>query len=344
VNDLSTRLKSALAQPSFEGIRKSVFFHPSSASVEVSSPIGRKVIGSCLREQYYRVTDEPTTSVGEVDYSISAMIGDKISELVVELIDTHGFKMGLQRLAVEHSFFDPRINVSGRCDIIAWDYNSNEPVGLEIKSVGEYKASKTIEEPAEEHVMQAVLYLDYYRTFMPKDNALPKKWYIWYVSRTENYQIKSKKHNSPLTMLWDYYVTLDDEGIPTVHTSTKNIKMAHLAVKNIHARYHQLSDFINNKLLPPRDFDIKYSEEKITTLHQLGLLTRKADVEAVDKWLAKGAQKDKLKVEMGDFECKLCPWKEECWGLPKVTATRSKFNLPTKQEAQKTARTINIQW
>lgn len=332
MNTLTTRLKSALAAPSFGGIRKSIFFHPSSSSVEYNGVLGRTVIGACLREQYYRITQEPQTAVGEIDYEISAMLGDKVSELIVQLIDTHGFKMGLQRLAVEHSFYDPRINVSGRCDVIAWDSITGEPVGIEIKSVGEYKASKTMDQPAPEHIMQAVIYLDYYRTYMPKGMSIPTKWYIWYFSRTENYSIKAKKHGSPLTMLWDYHITLDDEGIPTVHTNIGSIRMPHLSVSNIQARYHSLAEYLNNKTLPPRDYELSYSEEKLVSLHKLDLLTRKADRESIEKWIAKGAVAGKLKLEMGDFECKLCPWKEECWGLPKVTAPKSSFNLPDKQD------------
>lgn len=327
MNNLSIRLKAALAAPSFEGTRKSVFFHPSAASVELEDATGRKVIGSCHREQYYRLTEEPVTGVSEIDYQISAMLGDKVSELIVELLDTHGFKMGLQRLAVEHSFYDPRVNVSGRCDIIAWDFINNEPVGLEIKSVGEYKATKTMDMPADEHIMQTVLYLDYYKTYMPKDNAIPTKWYIWYFSRTENYSIKAKKHGSPLTMLWDYYITLDDEGVPTVHSHGHKTRMPHLSVANIHARYNTLASYLAQKILPPRDYELRYSEEKLTTLSEAGLL-RKADTEAIGKWLKKGAPKGKLKLDIGDFSCKLCPWKEECWGLPKVTVGRKSFNLP----------------
>jgi hypothetical protein len=328
MNELSKRLRKALSSPSFTSTRRSQFFHPSSVSVEKNDKGYKEVIGSCLREQYYRVKDEIPTNTTEPDYMISALLGDKVSELVVNLIDTHGFKMGLQRLAVEHSFYDPRINVSGRTDIIAWDFIANEPVGIEIKSVGQYKASQTIESPDDTHVMQSILYLDYYRTFMPAAQKVPKKWYIWYVSRTENWSIKGKKHGSPMTMIWDFHITLDQAGIPTVHTHASAKQRPDLCVANIHKRFEQLADYLQHDILPPRDFDLAYSEEKIATLYKLDLISRKMDKEKIERWMKKGAEPGKLNIELGDFECRTCAWKDKCWGLSMKTPEKVFSSLP----------------
>ena len=328
MNELSKRLRKALSSPSFSSTRRSHFFHPSSVSVEKNDKGYREVVGSCLREQFFRIKDETPTNTTEPDYMISAMLGDKISELIVNLIDTHGFKMGLQRLAVEHSFYDPRINVSGRTDIIAWDFVANEPVGIEIKSVGQYKASMTIDSPDDCHVMQSILYLDYYRNFMPSTQKVPKKWYIWYVSRTENWSIKGKKHGSPMTMAWDFHITLDNMGIPTVHTATSSKERKDLSVANIHKRFEQLAAYLSTDTLPPRDFDLEYSEEKIVTLFQLDLIQRKMDKEKIEKWMKKGATPGKLNLQLGDFECKTCAWKDKCWGLSTKAPEKTFSSLP----------------
>jgi hypothetical protein len=332
MNELSKRLRNALSAPSFSSTRRSHFFHPSSVSIEKYDNGFKEVIGSCLREQFYRIKDETPTNSTEPDYMISALLGDKISELIVNLIDTHGFKMGLQRLAVEHSFYDPRINVSGRTDIIAWDFIANEPVGIEIKSVGQYKASMTIDNPDDTHVMQSILYLDYYRNFMPASQKIPKKWYIWYVSRTENWSIKGKKHGSPMTMVWDYYITLSNTGVPTIHTPTGSRERPDLSVKNIHDRFEKLAAFLASKTIPPRDFDLTYSEEKIVTLHRLDRISRKLDKEKIDKWLSKGAEQGKLKVDLGDFACRTCAWKDKCWNLSTTTPEKTFSSLPSAEE------------
>lgn len=332
MNNLSKRLKESIINPPFTSIRKVTSFYPSSVSVEVEQPWGKEVIGSCLKQQYYRMVAEPSSNVGNPDYMISAALGDKVSGLLIEFLDKYGFQMGVQKVAEEQSFFDPRINLSGRVDIIIWDYENNELAGIEVKSVGSYKASKTIEFPAEEHIMQAAMYLDYYRTFILDDKIVPKKWYIWYFSRTENYSIKTKKHNSPLEMIWDFSVTLDPDGNPVVHSSTSSKVFKHLNIAKIHERFNRLSNYIEEGIEPPRDFDIEYSEEKITTLYKLDQLTRKADKEKIEKWLNKGAQEGKLKLQMGDFECQLCSWRDKCWGISSEPKEKSITNIKPKQE------------
>ena len=335
MNELSKRLRSALQAPSFTSTRKSQFFHPSSVSVENYDNGYKQVTGSCLREQFYRINNEQITNAFEPDYMISAMLGDKVSELIVQLIDVHGFKMGLQRLAVEHSFYDPRINVSGRTDIIAWDSIANEPVGIELKSVGKYKADCTIEQPDDTHVMQSMLYLDYYRAFMPADQKCPTKWYIWYVARTENWNVKGKKHGSPMTMLWDYQLTMDAAGIPTIHTPIRKITRNDLKLSNIHKRYSDLASYLSTSTIPPRDYDLNYSEEKITTFHKLGKLTRKADIEKVEKWMKKGAPEGKLNLDLGDFECRNCSWRNKCWDIAAQTPVSTFSSLPEKNTTEK---------
>ncbi len=328
MNILSKRLRQSLLSPSFSSTKKSQFFHPSSVSVETDKNGYHQVIGACLREQYYRITNTAVTNSIEPDYMISAMLGDKASALIVELIDTHGFKMGLQRLAVELSFYDPRINVSGRTDIMAWDYLLNEPVGIEIKSVGKYKADLCIDKPDDCHVMQSMLYLDYYRTYMPPEQKCPNKWYIWYISRSESWAVKGKKHGSDMTMLWDFYITMDEEGIPTVHTATNAIRRPDLKLSNIHDRYLKLATALSNNTIPNRDYDYQYSEEKLAQMFKLDLLTRKIDKEKIEKWIKKGAPEGKLNLDMGDFECRNCAYRDECWGLKSNNTPMQFSSLP----------------
>jgi hypothetical protein len=315
MNDLSKRLRKALSIPIIASSRRSQYFHPSSASTEYDKDGMHVVEGSCLREQYYRIANVESTSPSEPDYIFSALMGDKVSELIVELIDTHGFRMGLQRLAVEHSFYDERINVSGRSDLIFWDHNSSEVVGIEIKSVGMYKADQTLDNPDPSHIMQSVLYLDYYKNFIPPNQKSPKAWYIWYVARTENWNIKGKKHGSPMTMLWDYKITLDSSGVPTVEGAYGSKVFPQYSVASIHARYNKLEGYVEKNEIPPRDYDLQYSEEKLAALHKLNKLTRKMDKEKVEKWIAKGAPEGKLNLDLGDFACRLCSYKNECWNI-----------------------------
>lgn len=314
MNNLSTRLKIAIESPLLQDVKKgSGSLYPSSASIELSTPEkGKKVKGACLRQQYYRSTGEPISNQVPGDVKVSALIGDQITEMVKDLLDQHGFQSGLQRVAAEHSFYIPEINLSGRCDFVGYDHVGKEYIGIEVKSVGEWKASKCIEAPAEEHVMQSLIYLDHYQKEYPQFNI--KKWYILYISRTENYAIKAKKHGSPLAMVWDTYITIHPKDkCAVVHSSNGTQSWKDFTIENINNRYKKLLAHLETKTIPDRDYEIQYSPETITDLYKRKELTRKMDIEKVEKWLAKGAPEGKLKIEMGDGECSFCSYKATCW-------------------------------
>lgn len=330
MNNLTNRFKEAYENPTIDSKKRSSTYHPSSASIEVEENGAKRVIGGCIRQQWYRIKSEGCTNPGITDHAISADIGEKLHLLIEDYLDTHGFKMGIQKIKAESVIYDKELNLSGRSDILAWDHLNNELIGIEVKSVGEYKAGKCAEAPDETHVMQAMIYLDFYNKHIPEGMPRPKKWYIWYISRTENWTIKARKHGSPLQMLWDYYITLDEEGIPNIYSAHNTERWAHLSVEKIKERYSDLDYFVTENVLPPRDFEIKYSEERLVDMYKRDQIPTKRDKEIIRKWLAKGAPEGDLKIDMGDFACRFCDWKDHCWE-GKDNKVKSDFNLPKKE-------------
>lgn len=313
MNILSTRIKSALEKSFLPETRKSFTFYPSSASVELSHKVnGKTVSGGCLRQQFYKYTGERPSNQPTVDIKVSSTIGDYITLMVKDFLDNYGFLCNLQRVAAEHPFYIPEINTSGRCDFIAYDNANKEFIGIEIKSVGEYKANKVISKPAEEHVLQSLLYLHYYKNIDKSLNI--KKWYIVYISRAENYSIKGKKHGSDITMIWDFYVTMDEASqAAIIHSSSGTEKWEDYNIPNIYNRYKRLKDHINLNTIPDKDYKLYYNEEDIVDMYKKNELTRKMDIEKVEKWLKKGAPSGKLNVLLGDIECSFCPFRGKCW-------------------------------
>lgn len=343
MNILTTRLHRALENPATKASRLASAFHPSSASIKTIVNGEERVIGACLRQQWYRMKEPKVSNTGVIDYTISANIGDKLHELIVNYIENYGYTMGLQKVESEHPIFLAEENISGRCDLLAWDYVNNELVGIEVKSLGEYKCNVCMESPAPEHIMQSMIYLYAYDKEIPPHMTKPKKWYIWYISRTENWSIKAKKHNSPLQMLWDYYITLDKSGVPTVYTPSGVERWEHFNISKILDRYKLLATHIKNDELPPRDFKISYTEEDIMTAYKAGRVTKKAEVERIEKWVSKGCPSDKLKIEMGDAECSFCPWKDHCWGIGSGLKDIPKYNLPATTTQPVKSNTSNSQ-
>ena len=66
-----------------------------------------------------------------------------------------------------------------------------------------------------------MVYLNHYNNNIPDNQKKIKKWYLWYVSRTENWSIKGKAHGSDFAMLWDFCITLED-GVPVINGATSN--------------------------------------------------------------------------------------------------------------------------
>jgi hypothetical protein len=338
MNYLSQKLAKALLHPTLPINKKSVSLSPSSASVKIPNSIGgESTVGACLREQFYRIKDFPTGVLEDknIDWTISALIGDRLHQLISDLIDTHGFSMGLQKISEEHPFYIPQKRISGRCDLIVWDYNKQKPVGIEVKSIGEYKAKKALEQPIEEHVLQAIIYLDYYNKAIPDDQTKIEEWYIWYVSRTENWSIKAKPHDGPFTMLWDYAIKLDN-GVPIITTNAGTQRWTNYSIDNIYKRYNELLQHLENNIVPPRDYEMVYSEEKITSLYKADLISTKTNKEAIERWLKKGAEPGKLKVTMGDIECSFCKYSNICWNgaTPKEVDVFSNFPSNKKEEVK----------
>ena len=344
MNYLSNKLANALTTDVLPSQKSYRSISPSSASVEYFDEHGQKrIVGACLRQQYYRLKGFiPDEGGRNIDWNLAAMIGEQCHELLSKLIDQYGFSMGIQRLASEHPFSIAGKGISGRTDLILWDHVNREPIGVEIKSIGEFKVKKAIEQPIDEHVLQSVIYLDHYAKTIPKDQLGITKWYLWYISRTENWSIKGKAHNSPFAMLWDYCITLED-NIPVIHGSNFKQKLPQYSIDNIYKRYDTLKEHLQKDIVPSRDYEERYSEEKLTHMFKTDQISTKRDQELISKWLDKGAKPGTLKVALGDAECNFCEFKKVCWSGVTNTEKPNFSNLPKKdiQVTPVKSKTIN---
>lgn len=331
MNEISKRLFAAMSNPCLKDSRKpSTSHYPSSVSVKITGPDGEpQTIGTCLRQQYYFRTESGVSDHSPIEYSISAMQGEKNHELIEQLLDTYGFQMGMQKIAAEHSIYDEMYDLSGRSDLLVWDYKKNQMAGIEVKSVGDYKASKTILEPDPTHILQSIIYLDHYRRCIPVGQVRPERWYILYIARNESYHVKKKSHGSPFEKLWDFCIELNDQDQAVCYHNTGVTVYKDYSLDNIYARYKLLSDHLEDNTLPDRDFIRKYSEEKIAGLHKVNMISRKPDREKIDKWLAAGAKAGQLKLELGDIECQFCPFQSKCWDSQ--ATVRPSYKLPVVQ-------------
>jgi hypothetical protein len=339
MNYLSNKLAHAFKHITLPENRRSSGINPSSASIQYTDETGRlKTVGGCVRQLYYKVTGAEKDSGGESnpDWIFAAIMGNSLHSLLCRLIDEYGFSMGIQRLAEEHAIYDEETGLSGRTDLLAWDYNRDEPIGVEIKSISEYKCKQAVEQPIEDHVLQSIIYLDYYNKNIPDDQKKITRWYLWYLARTENWTIKPKPHLSDLTLLWDFCIELDSDGVPIIHLPNGSSQSwSHFNISKIYKRYEELSEFVDKKVVPPRDYEVAYSEEKILALHKVDQIARKTDKTTIDRWVKKGCPPGKLKVSMGDGACMFCEYSKRCWEGVVSSDSKVFSNLPKVDKGSK---------
>lgn len=81
-------------------------------------------------------------------------------------------------------------------------------------------------------------------------------------------------------------------------------------INDIVDRYVLEQEYIDNNELPPRDYDLQYSNDYIKLLAEQDLLS-KTDQEKYDKAIAKGKVP---KIQKGDYHCGWCRFKDNCFG------------------------------
>ena len=79
--------------------------------------------------------------------------------------------------------------------------------------------------------------------------------------------------------------------------------------------YKIVEDSLKTGDIPDRDYDLLYSQEKIKDFYDRGLLnkTEKTQYEKREKQLAEGKSRVVKPVEKGDWQCRLCEYKDICY-------------------------------
>lgn len=188
-------------------------FYPSDASCVVDG----KVIGRCLRYQFWRWTKEPFSEVTTYRTWIAGVFGSAYDDAFMKAYQACGLLRGAE---VSH-----HVNVLSLPIHLRIDGETKKGELIECKSAYGWKFAKELSlEPDINHLVQIILYMGLLGF---------KACLLAYASR-------------------------DNTGIRLGHRVTKpEIEAKGILLIKVLIRWKQLQDFINKKLLPPRDFDIK---------------------------------------------------------------------------------------
>jgi hypothetical protein len=254
---------------------------PSDASIETQDEHGSIVYGTCIRQSWYRYTKAPVSD----PYSASHIRKLRMGEMVEE---NERYALSRSQVVWEHNYKVSReyqgLTVAGELDLV---FNTDPPVIGEIKSGWSSHFYKSVlgpeGSPNEAHILQGMLYL----WLFPAAKDLV---YI-YLDRGS---MQRREHWMSL-----------DRGVPVVNGDKKS----HIILSKILTRYAKLHEYIEKGVLPPADFEQRYSRQSLTCHIARGTIPGKAKA----AW-----QKGKA---VGDWQCRECPFRSKCADEPGTLAS-----------------------
>jgi len=316
---LTDKLKQVILHPPVRDIRHQTAYYPSSAScITVDPDTGlRKAIGSCLRKQWYAIKGVTPTDPGDSANQLKKEMGGVIQALIEDKLKAAGLWM-----ASETRIWIPKYKLSGRIDSWVWDPKTLDrggakvPIMVEFKSTGRFQEPGTIKLskgkllPKDEHVAQVLPYLDFYSQYPGYFHGEPVRCIVFVIGRDS---MEWCEHVVFLGGSGHFGMPLKEEDrYAIVQNQAGTFQLKYITLKGIYNRWLQLTEFLRQKQIPDRDYELQYSNDKLAKLVGAGQLS-KTDVGKIAK-AQKGDPEGKgCWLPKGDWQCGWCDWKTHCY-------------------------------
>jgi hypothetical protein len=219
-------------------------------------------------------------------------------------------------IATQVSVYVPEFNISGKIDLVVLDPTTSKYHIVEVKSVYGFNANSVLGtessqkkgfmgEPRDAHLMQLGIY----------------QW--WYGNTADNFGEGLLVYGSRDTgRFGEYKVTVetDEDGLDYIYyqgcapIQTQKVNSG-ISIQSILSNYKYLADSLEENNIPARDYELKYSEERIEQMYQDGLLGKvdTAQHEKRKKQIEEGKSRVVKPVEKGDWQCRFCDYKNVCY-------------------------------
>ena len=310
--------------------------NPTGASAIMKNERGEdKLVGKCLRQVWYSKKRVPRTNPPNDNSQFIFMMGHMAEHGLHEAWGKAGVLLEAnskrRKNIAKNPDTDDEIMLSGEVDaILRWSemqtgsdgvprmvIDPKKAIGIEVKSKWGYGAkmvmngnkTSTYEHgyPQIEHLMQTALYLHMRKTWEEFHDVEIPYFVICYISRDNGL------HKSFRVELSDGYdgriVVKDMEGNelkPRIEKSLEwgvTARPMELTIDMMRERYYKQLDNLKSDTPPPREFDLRYSDDKAEALFNVGELSKTKFAEHGKKPLA----------EVGDWNCSYCDWKGVCY-------------------------------
>ena len=300
--DLTSIIADRLRWTGVEDIRAYTGFYPSSASVEWIDDLGRrKVVGTCLRQQYYTICGIDETNPADIAGLLKMHFGNVYHDGIADLL-----RWSPLFLAAEKRMWRPyeegRPSVSGRVDLFMLDEETGTPIVGEIKTGGGYffernqiKGLKSVPaQPREGDVCQILTYLDFYGKYVVE------KGFLYYIDRAS-------------CNTSQYLIRMDDDGSAWIQGTNIAEYWRHINIPAIDSRWAHTQACLEAGQLPRRDYCLQFSNDELLVMYEEDELS-KTDKGKVKKLIEKGYDEDQPIIEKGDWNCRLCRFRDLCYG------------------------------
>ncbi len=245
--------------------------------------------GACARSTYYYLNNEPRTDEATARLNWIWENG-KWWEATCHILNKRNNSLvdNNIKFRIEDQFPLP---LKGEMDGVNVVPGSDPPVHFitEYKTTGgSYQASvellgnsKHKPFPKDENLLQLMTYLSFHRDI--KFGMLI-------------YLIRDMMHRTQFEVKLVY-----DHKQKTDIAEVNGEVYPYFSIDRIYKRYEEIARYFLNKELPPRDYDLEYTDEKALLLNQAGELS-------------KSAYEKHLKGEkQGDWRCRFCSYTKKCY-------------------------------
>jgi len=287
-----------------------------------------EVIGKCRRQAYYRYlidsydfSEEYDDRKDYVEKLVSEKIppskylkwiwraGELYEQYCIDLAKEAGVYVGTQV-----SVYIPKVNVSGKIDLIVINPETNNYQIVEVKSVYGFNANSVmgtdsqrkkgiLGEPRDSHLMQLGIYQWWYGNPREFDPGL-----LVYGARDTGKYAEYLVTVEPCEDGEDYIFYQGNAPCVTEKVNSG------ISMQSIMRNYKLILDALENNEIPEPDYCLSYTEEMIDDLYEKDLLNKadKAQYEKRKQQIEEGKKKVVKPVEKGDWQCKFCDYQTTC--------------------------------